>query len=212
MGNGIDHGVMWASSLRVFSLKSPTLKFVLKLSLLEWRMSQQRLNAICFKANMFPFSLRGVERSISALPCFSSQRQRNVLFPRLIRKILGVVSRPCERLGRWVRNLRGQPVVCHSVLWASSLALLVTLGALSLEMGFSSNVSLQPQQAEVCTLLGCKPCYSLPLDGPDYRFCVPALQFKKSRLDFIVPPIFAGLVVSGSALLVQFLDLFSDHE
>ncbi|KAL3696785.1 hypothetical protein R1sor_010861 [Riccia sorocarpa] len=176
-------------------------------------MSQQRVNAVGFKESIFPSFPRGLERSMSALPTFSWQQQRNVFFPRLMRKTLGVVSRPCERLGRWVRSIGGQPMVAHTVLWTSLLALLVTIGALSLEMGFSSVVSSHAQQPEDCALHGslsvaCKPCYSLPLDGPDYKFCVPALRFKKSKLDLVVPPIFAGLVVSGSALLVQTLDLF----
>ena len=82
------------------------------------------------------------------------------------------------------------------------LAATVTVTALSLEMGFSTAVSPHMEMAEACA-------FRLPLDGPLDRLCVPANLLKKSGMDFAVPPIFAALVVTASALFVQGLGLWS---
>ncbi len=99
------------------------------------------------------------------------------------------------------------------------LAVTVTVAALSLEMGFSSSISPSMEIAEACSLQGnkvspsCRQCFWLPLDGPYNGLCVPANLFKKSRIDIVVPPIFAALIVATLALFVQrlFRSYFGNH-
>ncbi|BBN02133.1 hypothetical protein MPTK1_2g13070 [Marchantia polymorpha subsp. ruderalis] len=170
-------------------------------------MSQQRVNGASKKGDMIPIFPRGVERSW--------QPQRHVLMSKLIRGTSSLVARPYERLARGVRTLAHQPLFLYTVFWTSFLAVSVTVAAVSLEMGFSASVSPHAEHLEACTRYGsssisCNHCFRLPLDGPNDQLCVPALRFKKSNLDLVVPPIFAGLVVTGSALFVQSLFLFNE--
>jgi len=107
------------------------------------------------------------------------------------------------------------PFLLYTVLWTLMLAATVTVAALSLEMGFGTATSPHAEIAEACALQinkaspACRRCFWLPLDGPRDGLCVPASMFKKSRMDFAVPPIFAALVVIASALFVQGLGLWS---
>lgn len=48
----------------------------------------------------------------------------------------------------------------------------------------------------------------VPLDLPGEVLCLPAHLFKRSKLDLIVPPVFAAIVVAGSTWLVRALGLF----
>lgn len=106
-----------------------------------------------------------------------------------------------------IRNWVSQPLLLYTIYWSLMLAATVTVAALSLEMGFSTAIS-----AEACTSpssSSCRQCFRLPLDGSRDAFCVPAEWFKNTGMDFAVPPIFAALVVTASALFVQSLGLWS---
>ena len=114
-----------------------------------------------------------------------------------------------------MRKMACQPLLLYTVFWTLMLAATVTVAALSLEMSFSTAISPHMEIAEACSLQSnkaspsCRQCFRLPLDGPRDGVCVPANLFKKSGLDFAVPPIFAALVVTASALFVQGLGLWS---
>jgi len=130
-----------------------------------------------------------------------------------------VFRRNCQTGVLFIRNLTSQPLLptflLYTVLWTLMLAATVTVAALSLEMGFGIATSPHAEIAESCALQinkaspSCRRCFRLPLDGPRDGLCVPASFFKKSPMDFAVPPIFAALVVTASALFVQSLGLWS---
>ena len=115
----------------------------------------------------------------------------------------------------FLRKMASQPLVLYTIFWTLMLAATVTVAALSLEMGFSAAISPHVEIADACSLPSnkaspsCRQCFRLPLDGPRDGLCVPASLFRKSHLDFAVPPIFAALVVTASALLVQGLGLWT---
>lgn len=123
--------------------------------------------------------------------------------------------RNCQKAVFFLRKLASQPLLLYTVFWTLMLAAAVTVAALSLEMGFSTAISPHMELAEACALQSnkaspsCRQCFRLPLDGPRDGVCVPANIFKKSGMDFAVPPIFAALVVTASALFVQGLGLWS---
>jgi hypothetical protein len=48
----------------------------------------------------------------------------------------------------------------------------------------------------------------MPLDVPGEILCFPSHLFVKSKIDFIVPPIFAALIVAASTCLVRAVGLF----
>lgn len=126
-----------------------------------------------------------------------------------------MLRRNCQTAVLLVRKFASQTLFLYTIIWTLMLAATVTVAALSLEMGFSTAISPHMEIAEACSLQSnkaspsCRQCFRLPLDGPRDGLCVPANMFKKSGMDFAVPPIFAALVVTASALFVQGLGLWS---
>lgn len=60
----------------------------------------------------------------------------------------------------------------------------------------------------------CMPGYvRLPLDGPAMEVvCLPALFFGQSKLDLVVPPLFAAVVVAASVCFVRSVGLWEVDE
>ncbi|KAI3474076.1 hypothetical protein Pfo_028864 [Paulownia fortunei] len=52
----------------------------------------------------------------------------------------------------------------------------------------------------------------LPLDIPSENFCFPARLFKRSRIDMLVPPVFAAVIVAGSACVVKAMGLWEAED
>ena len=48
----------------------------------------------------------------------------------------------------------------------------------------------------------------VPVDAPGELFCLPAHFFKRSKMDLLVPPVFAAVVVATSAYVVKALALW----
>jgi len=142
------------------------------------------------------------------------QQQNHVMADHLRIPLL-VLRRYYQTAIFFARKLASQPLLLYTIFWTLMLAATVTVAALSLEMGFSTAISPHMEIAEACSLQSnkaspsCRQCFRLPLDGPRDGLCVPASLFRKSGLDFAVPPIFAALVVTASALFVQGLGLWS---
>ncbi|XP_073389162.1 uncharacterized protein [Physcomitrium patens] len=133
---------------------------------------------------------------------------QHILVPfRALQRQFQVALSYCETIST-------QPVVLYTLCWTLLLAAIVTITALSLEMGFSASLSPSMEVVQQCSkdinkaTLACQQCSRLPLDGPSDLLCVPANLFRKTRMDFAVPPIFAGLVVAASALFVQGMGLW----
>lgn len=115
----------------------------------------------------------------------------------------------------YLEVVSNQPVFLYTLCWTLLLAVIVTITALSLEVGFSASLLPSMEVVQQCAkdmnkaTVACQQCSRLPLDGPSDYLCVPASLFQKSRMDFAVPPIFAGLVVAASALFVQGMSLWN---
>nr|XP_024366930.1 uncharacterized protein LOC112278096 isoform X1 [Physcomitrium patens]XP_024366931.1 uncharacterized protein LOC112278096 isoform X1 [Physcomitrium patens]XP_024366932.1 uncharacterized protein LOC112278096 isoform X1 [Physcomitrium patens]XP_024366933.1 uncharacterized protein LOC112278096 isoform X1 [Physcomitrium patens]XP_024366934.1 uncharacterized protein LOC112278096 isoform X1 [Physcomitrium patens]XP_024366935.1 uncharacterized protein LOC112278096 isoform X1 [Physcomitrium patens] len=141
-------------------------------------------------------------------------QQHNVIGNYICGPIV-MLRRNCQTAVLLVRKFASQTLFLYTIIWTLMLAATVTVAALSLEMGFSTAISPHMEIAEACSLQSnkaspsCRQCFRLPLDGPRDGLCVPANMFKKSGMDFAVPPIFAALVVTASALFVQGLGLWS---
>lgn len=48
----------------------------------------------------------------------------------------------------------------------------------------------------------------MPLDVPGDILCFPAHMFVKSKIDLIVPPVFAAVIVAASACVVRAVGLW----
>ncbi|KAM0941315.1 hypothetical protein DsansV1_C17g0147471 [Dioscorea sansibarensis] len=53
----------------------------------------------------------------------------------------------------------------------------------------------------------------VPMEGPPGEVvCVPEKLFERSKMEVVVPPLFAAMVVAGSACFVKAVGLWEDAE
>lgn len=52
----------------------------------------------------------------------------------------------------------------------------------------------------------------VPLDLPSEVLCLPANLFRRSKMDLVVPPVFAAIVVALSAVVVRTMGLWEADE
>ena len=84
--------------------------------------------------------------------------------------------------------------------WAVLVSGTVIVATASLELGFHSFLVRGPAHTT-------SPCLSLPIDRPIDPLCVPIHLVSRSKLDLLVPPIFAALVVTAATIFVHTLDI-----
>ncbi|OVA03522.1 hypothetical protein BVC80_1651g21 [Macleaya cordata] len=99
------------------------------------------------------------------------------------------------------------PFLFYAVMWTVLLTITVAVSSLSPEIAFMSAISPSSSFSQACKSEG---YIRVPLDGPGEVFCFPAHLFKKSKMDYFVPPIFAAAVVAGSAFVVRAMGLWED--
>ncbi|XP_057744424.1 uncharacterized protein LOC130962272 [Arachis stenosperma] len=115
------------------------------------------------------------------------------------------------------------PLLIYSATWVTLLTLTVAVASLSPEVAFVSAISPSSSFSQKCTNNNnIKPIIHnnnvegstnirVPLDFPGDTLCFPVELFFKSRIDLIVPPIFAAVVVAASAFVVLALGLW-EHD
>ncbi|KAK7279452.1 hypothetical protein RJT34_24505 [Clitoria ternatea] len=96
------------------------------------------------------------------------------------------------------------PLLIYAVTWVAVLTLTVAVASFSPEVAFVSAISPSSSFSQKCPHTSVR----LPLDVP---VCFPAQLFGKSRIDLIVPPIFAALIVAASACVVRAVALW-EHD
>lgn len=52
----------------------------------------------------------------------------------------------------------------------------------------------------------------VPLDIPGEVFCLPVQLFRRSKMDLLVPPVFAAVIVASSAYVVKALALWETDD
>ncbi|EEF31049.1 uncharacterized protein LOC8269383 [Ricinus communis] len=102
-----------------------------------------------------------------------------------------------------------RPVLLYAATWTALLTATVAVASFSPEMAFVSAISTSSSFARQCKAEG---TVRIPLDAPGEILCLPARMFMRSKIDFIVPPVFAALVVANSAWVVRATGLWVDHE
>ncbi|PON76155.1 forkhead box protein G [Trema orientale] len=96
--------------------------------------------------------------------------------------------------------LRRWPLLIYAASWTTLLTLTVAVVSFSPEVAFVSAISTSSSFSRACHT---DDAIRVPLDMPGQIICLPANRFTKSNIDLIVPPVFAALVVAGSAFLVR---------
>ncbi|KAL3839558.1 hypothetical protein ACJIZ3_024149 [Penstemon smallii] len=97
------------------------------------------------------------------------------------------------------------PMLIYAVTWTALLTVTVAVASFSPELAFVSVI--RPASS---LSLACRESRSvrLPLDVPSEIFCFPGRVLKRSRIDMVVPPVFAAVIVAGSAFVVKALGLW----
>ncbi|XP_058767904.1 uncharacterized protein LOC131641616 [Vicia villosa] len=94
------------------------------------------------------------------------------------------------------------PLLIYAVTWVTALTMTVTVASFSSEVAFVFAIS----PSNKCNGNEIR----VPLDVPGDTFCIPAQLFVKSKIDLIVPPVFAALIVVSSACVVRAVGLWED--
>ncbi|KAG9445045.1 hypothetical protein H6P81_016385 [Aristolochia fimbriata] len=99
-------------------------------------------------------------------------------------------------------------VVAYAVSWAALLAVAVAVASMSPELAFVSAISPSSSFSKACGWRG-RGSVRVPVDEPGVVVCLPAqLFFGRSKMDLVVAPVFAALVVTGSAFFLKALALW----
>ena len=107
--------------------------------------------------------------------------------------------------GLWETLLQRHPLLLYVTTWTVLLTATVAAVSFSPEIAFAWAVSLPSSLASACGSSSVR----LPLDGPAGEVvCLPAQFFERSKLDLIVPPLFAAIVVAASVCFVRSIGLW----
>ncbi|KAK3038563.1 hypothetical protein RJ639_029363 [Escallonia herrerae] len=96
------------------------------------------------------------------------------------------------------------PLLVYAATWTTLLTVTVAAASFWPELAFVSAVSPNSLFSRACPVEG--PSWvRVPVDVPAEVFCLPSSLFGRSKMDLLVPPVFAAVVVAGSAFLVRAL-------
>ncbi|XP_077244844.1 uncharacterized protein LOC143884884 [Tasmannia lanceolata] len=112
--------------------------------------------------------------------------------------------------------LTQRPLLMYALSWTALLTATVAVASFSPEMAFVSAISPLSSFSRACDIgegaVGPGYVIRVPLDGPGEAFCLPAQLFRRSMMDFFVPPAFAAVIVAGSVCFVRALGLWEEEE
>ncbi|MCD7458315.1 hypothetical protein HAX54_037911 [Datura stramonium] len=104
------------------------------------------------------------------------------------------------------------PLLLYAATWTTLLTIIVAVASFSPEFAFVSAIT--PSSSSSFSHHAChdhgkrSSLVRIPLDLPLEVFCFPSEVFKRSKMDLIVPPIFAATIVAVSAYVVKALALW----
>ncbi|OWM82321.1 uncharacterized protein LOC116207961 [Punica granatum] len=104
------------------------------------------------------------------------------------------------------------PLLLYAVTWTALLTATVAVASFSPEVAFVSAISPSSSFSQGCAAAQEGSAVRVPVDLPREVVCLPAHLFTRSKVDLVVPPVFAAVVVAGSAFVVRALGLWEDDE
>ncbi|KAI8560478.1 hypothetical protein RHMOL_Rhmol04G0259000 [Rhododendron molle] len=108
-----------------------------------------------------------------------------------------------RRLNLW------RPLFLSAATWTTILTLTVAVASFVPEAAFVSAIAPTSAFSGACEA---GDSVRVPMDVPTEVFCLPAHMFRRSKMDLLVPPVFAAVVVAGSACVVRALGLWEVDE
>ena len=103
------------------------------------------------------------------------------------------------------------PLLTYAATWVTLLTLTVAVASLSPEVAFVSAISPSSSFSQKCKSKSDGSTIRVPLDVPGDTLCFPVHLFMKSKIDLIIPPIFAAVIVAASACVVRAVGLW-EHD
>ncbi|XP_058742265.1 uncharacterized protein LOC131614724 [Vicia villosa] len=100
------------------------------------------------------------------------------------------------------------PILTYATTWVTLLTITVAVASISPQVTFVSAISPSSLFSQKCENDG---FLRMPLDVPGEVLCFPSHLFVKSKIDLIVPPIFAALIVAASTCVVRAVGLFVEE-
>ncbi|KAL3536380.1 hypothetical protein ACH5RR_004841 [Cinchona calisaya] len=104
------------------------------------------------------------------------------------------------------------PLLLYAATWTTILTIIVAVASFSPELAFVSAITPSSSFSEACDRGhnngGSTMTVRVPLDIPGEVFCLPSQLFKRSKMDLLVPPVFAAVIVVSSAYVVKALALW----
>ncbi|GAV62697.1 hypothetical protein CFOL_v3_06220 [Cephalotus follicularis] len=97
------------------------------------------------------------------------------------------------------------PLLLYAATWTTILTVTVAIASFAPEFAFVSAIYSSSPFSKGCETEG---SVRVPLDVPGEIICMPAHVFGKSKMDLIIPPVFAAAVVAGSACAVRAIGLW----
>ncbi|KAL6998319.1 hypothetical protein U1Q18_008443 [Sarracenia purpurea var. burkii] len=101
------------------------------------------------------------------------------------------------------------PLLLYAATWTTILTVTVAVASFSPEVAFVSAITPKSAFSRRCEAEG---SVRVPLDVPTEVFCFPAHMFRRSKLDLLVPPVFAAVIVACSAYVVGALGLWEPDD
>lgn len=101
------------------------------------------------------------------------------------------------------------PLLLYAATWTTLLTLTVAVASFWPEVAFVWAISPSSSFSQECDT---DSSVRVPLDLPGELLCLPTHIFKRSKIDLIIPPVFAAVVVAGSAWIVRALGLFESDD
>ncbi|KAK9668660.1 hypothetical protein RND81_13G076000 [Saponaria officinalis] len=108
---------------------------------------------------------------------------------------------PCQ-LSSWHRTM-----LLYAGVWTAFLSVTVAIAALTPEASFIWAISPSSLFSSACGADRSNSFLRVHVDLPSDVVCLPAKLFQRSKIDLVVPPIFAALVVASCACVVRFMGL-----
>lgn len=99
------------------------------------------------------------------------------------------------------------PLLIYAAAWTALLSTTVAVASFLPEAAFVWAISPSSSFSQKCYSEG---FIRVPMDLPGEVLCLPAHFFTKFSMDLLVPPVFAAVVVAGSACLVRAMALWEE--